>query len=184
MTYVDEGLYNYNFDVPFPAGVYMVSSYCYVGGLNATSASVADNFESGTTSGGTGWSGAWTLSGAQISSSSSYDGSYSMLIADDDDPDRDITSSDTYSSVDVSFWWRATSIEGGEYGYFYLDDASGNPFLLETITDGDDDGVWHHSTTTLSATTDSFDFDGTLTFRGTTSNNWKQGIIFILIQLI
>lgn len=176
MTYVDEGLYNYNFDVPFPAGVYMVSSYCYVAGLNNTGKSVSDNFESGTTTGGTNWNGDWSLSGAELSTAQAYDGIYSMLIANDDDPDRDITSTLAYESVDISFWWRASSLESGEYVYFYLDDASSTPFLLETITDGDDDGVWHHSTTTLSGLSpDNFDFDGTLTFRGTTSNNLESG---------
>lgn len=175
MTYVDEGLYNYNFDVPYPAGVYMVSSFCYLGGLNTSGKIVDETFESGTTSGGNGWSTTWSLGGAELSTSSSHTGSYSMLIANDDNPDRDFTSTLTYESIDVSFWWRATSIEGGEYVYFYLDDASGTSFLLETITDGDDDGVWHHSTNSFTVVTNSFDFDGTLTFRATTSNNLENG---------
>ena len=185
MTYVDEGLYNYNFDVPYPAGVYMVSSYCYLAGLNATSTMVSDNIESGTISGGSNWDNDWTLNDAQISTASTYEGIYSILISNDDKPERDFVSTISYDSIDVSFWWRATSIEAGEYVYFYLDDASSNEHLLETIADGDDDGVWHHTTVTLKDYIDTFDFDGTLIFRIDTSNNLENGdyVYFDLINL-
>ena len=58
MTYLDEGLFYYDFTVPNVQGVYIVSAYCTLPSLNQTSHITTEDWETNTFDGGTGnWSG-------------------------------------------------------------------------------------------------------------------------------
>ena len=174
MEYVSEGLYVYDFDTPYTDGVYPVTALCTLPQINLSGHKAQDDFNSGSISGGTGWNNNWVLDGCYYESGNVYEGAYSIECSNDRDPSRTIIANTSFTSLDYSFYWRADSLEAGETVYYIIKDSSNTEYTLKTVTDGDDDGTFNHETGTLDATTDSFDFGGTITFTISTSNNLES----------
>lgn len=176
MTYIDEGLYVYSFDVPYSSGVYPVTGYCTVPAMNISSKIVNDSFNSGSIAGGFGWSNNWVLDGCYYESGNVYEGLYSIECNNDRNPQRQFESNNSYTSLDYSFYWRGDSLDNvGEYVDYLFEDASGTQYLLKRITNGDDDGTFYQQTGTLYADTDGFNFSGTIKFLLNTSQNLGAG---------
>ena len=192
MSYLDEGLYYYNFQTPYRNGIYPASSYCIVNATDIQQNFTSDDFETGTISGGTGWSSDWVLNGASIDTGDSYQGDYSLEVdGDGDAPNRDVETCDSSDDVTVSFYWWADSLEsegqegpggppggpGGPPGgprdddifRIYIDDGSGSSFLVKEITNANDDNVWRQVSKTFNVDDDGFDFSSDMTFRATSS---------------
>jgi len=175
MSYVSEGIYVYDFITPYQQGVYPVSAFCTLPTFYSPYYLVSDDFNSGSASGGIGWSGSWSIpTGCYYEATNKYEGAYSVECYNDRTFTRNILSNDSYSSLDYSFYWRLDSIESGEHVYYRMSDASGAVFTLLDVTDGNDDGAFHQATGSLSILGDSFDFDGTISFYMTTSNNLEN----------
>ena len=181
MSYLGEGIYTYSFVVPYQSGVYPVSAFCTLPSLDIDEKDISDDFNSGSTSGGSNWATSWTQSGSGLCYYESggwwggvYEGAYSVECYNDRTFSRTFDSNSSYVTLDYSFFWRADDLEVGETVYYQIIDASSNVYTLLSVTDGDDDGVYHSETGTLSVTADSFDFDGTLTFQMTTASNLEN----------
>lgn len=84
MTYLDEGIYYYNFVAPSVLGVYPATADCFIPYEFANvivRKAVYENWESNTFSGGTGWSSSfngtgWDFYNAFLASSGCYEGTY------------------------------------------------------------------------------------------------------------
>jgi len=171
MSYVDEGLYYYDFKAPYPKGIYMVSVYCVTPEIDTHWQEISDDFETGTIDGGNGWNEDWVLNGALIDGSEGVGGTYGLRVTDDL-PERQFPGDFEDSSINIEFDWRSRSLDNnGEFFYVYLDDANGTSHLLLTISNGEDDDVWHDSSTTLYPNIDNIELDGNLTFRVADSGN-------------
>lgn len=173
MSYLGEGIYDYDFITPFQAGVYPVSAFCTIPEINFTvEGDVNDDFESDDETGGSGWDNNWDFdTNCDTQSTYVYEGTYALECRDDEDPWRRITGDSGYARVDYSFWVRSTSFESGEYGYIIIEDASNVPHIIYTYTDSNDDGIWREITGSLTYEANSFDFDGDILFRLDTSGN-------------
>ncbi len=172
MSYLDEGLYDYDFEIPYTKGVYPVAVVCTVKGVTYDASNLAwDNFETGTISGGDGWDTNWALSSCLINEDQAHSGTYSLHCRDDRDPSRRIDSNLTYVRLDYDFWYRATGFGNGEYVYVEMQDASGVEHQLQVISNANADGAWKHVTGSLSLEADIFDFDGQIRFELDTSGN-------------
>ncbi len=183
MNYVDEGLYVFSFDTPYTDGVYPVTAYCTIPAINISSTLVEDDFNSGSVSGGTGWSNSWTLDSCYYESVNVYEGAYSLECYNDRDPYREFLSNDSFISLDYSFYWRGDSLESADTVRYVLKDASNTKFVLKTISDGDDDGQFHLETGTLYANVNNFNFSGTLKFAIETNNNLGNGDFYNVDKL-
>jgi hypothetical protein len=53
------------------------------------------------------------------------------------------------TDLTLSFWWKADSLESGEYATIEVYDGTGW-HTLQTIADGDDDNVYHYAEYDLS----------------------------------
>lgn len=178
MTYVNEGIFAYDFTTPQVQGVYPVSAFCTLPTYEQNSTEVYDTFE-----GDDGWAGAWDYDGCSVQSTYSYSSPSALECINDKFPERDITSSDAYARVDYSFWYRATGFSSSAYIFYQLIDASGTVYYLEVVTDGQDDGTWRRVTGSLSSDTDGFDFDGTITFKIDTNNDLDGNDYYYLDSL-
>jgi len=172
MTYLDEGLYDYDFDIPYTKGVYPISVMCIVDGVTYQSSIKAwDTFETGTVSGGDGWDTNWQLSGCLINENEAHTGTYSLYCRNDRDPNRRIDSNLTYVRLDYDFWYMGSGFGNGEYIYIEMQDASGIEHQLQIISNANADGSWKHATGSLSLESNNFDFDGQIRFELDTSGN-------------
>lgn len=172
MTYVDEGIYAYDFTTPYVQGVYPVVILCTTDGISYVSQKdVSDNFESGTTSGGIGWDTNWQLSSCSIDGTNTHTGSYSLYCRDDRDPNRRIDSNTTYVRLDYDFWFMATGFGSNEYVYIEMQDASNIEHTMQIISNANADGSWQHAVGSLSLDGNNFDFDGQIRFELDTSGN-------------
>lgn len=186
MTYVDEGLYSYDFTVPYMNGVYMASSYCIIEEENLSKVIVTDDFEDGV-SGGTGWATNWVLNGAEFSTSTSHEGIYSLLQENDDNPTRSINGNENFTSLVIDFWWGASSMDvaqgSNDIYYIYVEDASGVDYLLLEVSDDNDDGVWNFFSQTFTLENDNFDFNGTIRFYVTSNGETEDGDYLYIDEL-
>lgn len=165
MVYLNEGIYEYDFIVPFQSGVYPISAFCTLPSLTITEKLATDGFESGNGAGGTGWDGSWTLDGCTITTTPpANSGTYFMECFNDREPERTIASNSTYSNLNYDLYWRADSLEGAERVFVYFEDASGVDYLVYTINNGQDDGTWNRLTGSLHEEINGFDFDGDIRF--------------------
>jgi hypothetical protein len=100
----------------------------------------SDDFECDGFNCGSGWNGAWAYSGTcEIVGVSSPIGSYHMRGVSGCNAMRQFDDSG-YDEVLVSFYATASSLENGDYCYYYYNDGSSDHLLL-TLTNGDDDGI-------------------------------------------
>jgi len=172
MDYSDEGIYDFDFDIPYTNGVYPVAILCTVEGISYEDSILAwDDFETGTTSGGGGWDTNWQLSSCVIDGTNTQSGSYSLFCRDDRDPNRRIDSNTTYVRLDYDFWFMATGFGNNEYVYIEMQDASGLEHQLQIISNANADGAWRHAVGSLTAEANNFDFDGQIRFELDTSGN-------------
>jgi len=112
-----------------------------------------DDFESDSFSGGLGWTGAWDYSNdCVITNLSNPIGNYQMR-GDVCDVIRYVDSS-YYQNVQVSFYATATSLEDGDYCYYYYFDGTSYSELL-TLINGDDDGVLDYYSFNVTANSNS-----------------------------
>ncbi len=181
MSYADEGLYYYPFDVPYMSGVYMVSALCTLPSINVTLKEVWDDFETGNGSGGEGWSDDWTLGGAVVGDARSYNGNYSLVVNRDDNAYRIFNGSSDDESIDVSFWYwmNDNGFDSDDYFNAYLIDSDGVAYLLDSWGDGDGDNLWYHFTESIYRDVDNFNLTGNITLKFNTSGNPDSGRIFI-----
>ena len=104
----------------------------------------SDDFESGGTNGGTGWSGAWTLAGdaAVIDKDKPHQGTFHVRLRRDTGVATRETNLSGKSNVRVQFWAKADSFEGSENATFSVSPDGTNFTILNTWVDGDDDKVY------------------------------------------
>ena len=152
-----------------------------VGGADSDTVTITDNdvsgvvaeddFESGDGSGGTGWSGPWTRSKDAVitAAGGAHSGAYHMRMTKTGVASRtaDLTGQ---SNLTLSFWWKADSIEAGDYGTIEIYDGTGWRTLL-TIQDGDDDNVYHYAEFDLSGYEMNADFEIRISSFGN-ANDW------------
>ena len=113
-----------------------------------------DDFSSGTTSGGYGWSGSWTI-GVEAGGAFSHDfhtshytsSPYSLNLEGDTYASREVNLSGA-SGVTLSFTYRLYGLESGDVAKVRIHDGSWKTLLEWTY--GDDDGNWHSVTLDLS----------------------------------
>jgi len=146
MDYLDDGLYHYDVTVPNMTGVYMVSAFCDV--PKTAKINVTDNFESGTTSGGIGWSESqWQnfTSACKIASTGGPRGVF-HLEADGPigcDTHRSFDSSDCDNLGYITFWAKSAGLEAGdECHYRYYNGTSYRDIL--NYTNGQDDNLYRY----------------------------------------
>ena len=179
MSYVEEGIYDYDFEVPAQIGVYPVSSFCFIEGIQTESTIVSDNFESGDGSGGANWSSDWELNGAIVTTDNSpFEGAYHLEIEGNDNPKRNRSCDGSCQRVDYSFAWRANGLANTEDAYIYLIDSEGTEFEILFIDgQGDDDNTWRKETGSLSTAVDGFVFNNNTDqiFEFRTTGDWDNG---------
>ena len=69
------------------------------------------------------------------------------------------------SGLTLSYWWKANSLDGGEWATVEIYDGTGW-YTLQTITDGDDDNVYHYAEFDLSGYDMVSDFEILITNNG------------------
>ena len=62
------------------------------------------------------------------------------------------------SGLMLSYWWKADSIEAGEYATIEINDGTGW-YTLQTINDSDDDNLYHYAEFDLSGYDMTTDFE-------------------------
>jgi len=98
-----------------------------------------DNFECGAFNCGSGWTSAWQYTGTCTLVSTNAFGSYNMRGYSNCDATKHLDTTG-FTSVNVSFYATAGSLESGEYCRYYYFDGTTNRELL-ALTDGKDDNV-------------------------------------------
>jgi predicted nucleic acid-binding Zn-ribbon protein len=153
MTYLDEGIYYYNFNVPYMLGVYMSVATCRVPNPDAVINMSYDDFECGLTNCGTGWSTSWTLGSPDVVSPlASYNGTYGLRQSDSSGYAlRNFTINTTAESIVLSFWARATGIGVSEYAYVWL--CNTTKCILAKQLSQTDNGDFRDYTITIHSTT-------------------------------
>lgn len=180
MSYLDEGLYVFDFITPYQAGVYPVSAFCVLDQLDLKEKTVDDNFDTGTGSGGSGWDGNWVQDGCTIQTGYSQSPLYSLECAGNRVPYRDFESNTSFERLDYSFWYMGRSFESNEYAYVRIYDSDGQEFTVATVSENNADGVWRRVTGSLDIDVDNFNFDGTLSMGMDTSNTLEGNDYFYL----
>ncbi len=105
----------------------------------------SDDFESGGTAGGTGWSGAWTFVGdvALVTNGKPHQGTFHLRLRRDTGVATREVNLASESSVAIQFWAKAKSFETGETATFSVSPDGSNFTVLNTWVDGvDDDNVY------------------------------------------
>ena len=179
MVYVDEGIYDFDFTVPAQIGVYPVSSFCVVDGIQTEITIVTDDFESGDGTGGANWSSDWELNGAIVTTDNApFEGVYHLEIEGNDNPKRNRSCDGSCERIDYSFVWKANGLANTEDAYVYLIDSEGTEFEILFIDgQGDDDNTWRKETGSLSTVSDGFVFNNNTDqiFEVRTSGDWENG---------
>ena len=110
---------------------------------------ICEGFESGSWSGGTGWSGAWQRSGSSsyttVVSGGAQAGVYQAQIRDEAGLTRSFDLSG-YSSATLSYWARSTSFEAGDTAAVQVSGNGSSWATLRTHTDSQDDGPYQQYT--------------------------------------
>ena len=113
-----------------------------------------DGFEIGSTSGGTGWGGNWTLTGnaSIVSTSTPKTGTYHLQLTGNNGVASRAVSLSGVTSATLSFDWKANSFEAGETAVVEI--YNGTSWVnVMTISDGQDDNAYHHADINLSSYT-------------------------------
>jgi hypothetical protein len=110
-----------------------------------------DGFETGNGSGGTGWGGAWTLSGsATVTTTGTPNaGAYHLQLTGNGAFATRAVNLSGVTSARLIFDWKASSFESGETGAVDIYDGT-NWITVLTITDTQDDNIYHHADINLS----------------------------------
>lgn len=145
MSYLNEGLFYRDYNLPQDEGVYMISAKCtipkLVENIGYFPNNSYDGLESGI-SGGYGWNSNWILgAGSNIQSSESYAGAYSLECEENAYATRSFDFSDGINMT-VSFYAKFYSIDTNEYAYFTIND--GTERIIDTWENGDDDDTWRY----------------------------------------
>jgi hypothetical protein len=113
-----------------------------------------DTFESGNGSGGTGWGGNWTLSGAAsvTSSGSPANGSYHLQLTGNTGSATRAANLSGVTDARLEFNWKANSFEASESAVVEIYDGT-NWITVLTVVDGQDDNIYHHASISLSGYT-------------------------------
>ncbi|MBT3985279.1 hypothetical protein HOD38_01000 [archaeon] len=109
--------------------------------------------------GGSGWKTDWAITGAgtKTMSTSEYSGIYAMyLYGGNTWVDRAVDLSSA-TNPQITFYAKCTGLESSDHAYFRVSPDDSTWYLLETWTDGDDDGVWREYSYDLSSYYDSSD---------------------------
>ncbi|MFH1003352.1 MAG: hypothetical protein V1780_04330, partial [Chloroflexota bacterium] len=120
----------------------------------------ADDFESDTWSGGTGWLADWYHEGAADLSSIDvpHGGDLHLRLRNSTGyVDRPVDLSGQ-TDVRLQFWGKANSFESGEFAEALVSPDGSNWTVVKTWVDGDDDNVYHYNDIDLSAFTMSSQF--------------------------
>jgi hypothetical protein len=118
---------------------------------------ITENFESGDGTGGTGWSGNWNLSNfANITDNRSPRDNYHLLLTKDAVATRTADLSEV-TDADLSFYWKADSLESGEYATVEIYDGTSWQEILY-VDDTQDDDLYHYVSVDLSTYTLTADF--------------------------
>jgi hypothetical protein len=104
-----------------------------------------DDFNLGSISGGTGWGGNWSLTGT----SASLTGGTLQLTGSSGVASRAISLSGL-TTARLIFDWKANDFETGETSVVEIYDGT-NWINVLTISDGQDDNIYHHSDISLSS---------------------------------
>ena len=110
-----------------------------------------DGFETGGVSGGIGWGGNWSLTGnaSIVSTGSPQSGVYHLQLASNDGMASRAVSLAGVTSATLAFDWKANSFESGETAVVEI--YNGTSWInVMTISDGQDDNVYHHASIDLS----------------------------------
>jgi hypothetical protein len=89
----------------------VTATFTYIPGSGATS---ADDFNSGTLTGGTGWSGGWTTTGTVTPTTNTDVGGYTILLQSGGIMTRALAT--PLANATLSFHWDIDSLEAGESG--------------------------------------------------------------------
>jgi hypothetical protein len=118
----------------------------------------SDGFESGNTSGGTGWSGNWTLTGeAAVSNTGGpRTGTYHLRLRSNTGVAARTVNTAGVVNPRLQFYWKADSFESGEYATTEVYDGTWHTVL--TVSDGQDDTTYHAADIDLSGYTMSSTF--------------------------
>jgi hypothetical protein len=127
----------------------------FVDDVNYTGFNYAqDGFESGNGSGGTGWAAAWTLTGnaSVVNTGTPATGTYHLRLTSNNGVASRAVNLSGVSTARLVFDWKATSFEASETAVVEI--YNGTSWItVQTIIDGQDDNVYHHSDIDLSGYT-------------------------------
>jgi hypothetical protein len=113
-----------------------------------------DGFENSFGTGGTGWGGNWSLTGSAsvVNTGTPKTGSYHLLLTGNNGVASRAVNMTGATTGLLSFDWKANSFEAGETAVVEI--YNGTAWVnVMTISDGQDDNVYHHSDISLSAYT-------------------------------
>ncbi len=132
------------------------------------SVNASDDFESGSFTGGTGWSGVWTLVGTPDiwTSNGPIQGSYHAQLRAVESIQRTVDLSGV-SSATLTYSWKANSLEGSDIAYVEVFDGTWH--TVQTIGADDDGGAAEIRTVDLSSYNKQADFR--IRFRSNFSGN-------------
>jgi len=104
----------------------------------------SDDFESGTTSGGSGWLTDWQLNGdATITTAGTpHSGSYHLRLIETATATRTLNLKNATKPT-LTFWRKLYSLEWGDNAYVKVSPDGTTWYTVATYTDGDDDGLYH-----------------------------------------
>ena len=111
-----------------------------------------DGFESGDGTGGAGWSGNWAFSGTTdviAGTIPAHTGSHHLRLRSGDGiATRTVNMTGVVALHNLSLWWKAYHFETGEYATVDVFDGSWHTVL--TVSDGQDDNIYHSADVNLS----------------------------------
>jgi chitinase len=119
-----------------------------VGTVSAQNVIAADDFESGSFSGGTGWSGSWTGDGTIDADRPPHSGAYQAHVVYAQSLSRTIDLTGQ-SSVSIRYWFKGYGMDFGDSAVVEFYDGSWN--VIQTMIDGEDDDIWHYADIDLSS---------------------------------
>lgn len=150
MTYLSDGIYYRDYNLPQSEGIYMISAKCSLPKLVESKQYIYnyayDDFESGV-SGGIGWNDQWLIdAGSHIQNTEYYSGNYALECEENAFAMRSFDYTNGIN-ITVSFFAKFYSIDLNEKAYFSVYD--GTEHLIDTWEDGDDDDTWRQYNYTI-----------------------------------
>jgi hypothetical protein len=110
----------------------------------ASGETAADDFESDSFSGGTGWAGAWTTVGSASveSAGGPFEGSFHALLTDGTGQMAREANFGTSTDVRIRFWAKVDSFEAGDASSCSVSPDDAVYTIIRTWQDGEDDNVY------------------------------------------